>query len=321
MIEFKNVSASYDGELAVLRDVSFTVGDGDFVAFVGTNGAGKSTTMRLANGLLKPTAGEVLVDGVPTTALKTSELARRIGFLFQNPDRQICCNTVREELLFGFKALGEEGPAAEERVDAIIERFGFDAGAEPYLLNRGTRQLLALASIIVLAPPTIILDEPTTGLDFRECVKVMDVVRELNEGGTTVIMVCHDMEVVGDFARRVIAMTDGRVVADGATFDVLRDGRVLKEAHILPPQVTEVSMILGRDEGCPEAIAQADTVPQMVAAIAQELQLEGRAAAEVAALANDVAAALSAETVASAAAVVEAKAMLGDAGADGEGGR
>ncbi len=321
MIEFKNVSASYDGELAVLRDVSFTVNDGDFVAFVGTNGAGKSTTMRLVNGLLKPTAGEVLVDGVPTTALKTSELARRIGFLFQNPDRQICCNTVREELLFGFKALGEEGPAAEERVDAIIERFGFDADAEPYLLNRGTRQLLALASIIVLAPPTIILDEPTTGLDFRECVKVMDVVRELNEGGTTVIMVCHDMEVVGDFARRVIAMTAGRVVADGATFDVLRDGRVLKEAHILPPQVTEVSMILGRDEGCAASIAQADTVPQMVAAIAQELQLEGRAAAEAAALANDVAAALSAETVASAAAVVEAKAMLGDAGADGEGGR
>ena len=87
MIEFKNVSASYDGELAVLNDVSFTVNDGDFVAFVGTNGAGKSTTMRLVNGLLKPTSGEVLIDGVPTTSLKTSELARRIGFLFQNPDR------------------------------------------------------------------------------------------------------------------------------------------------------------------------------------------------------------------------------------------
>lgn len=250
MIEFKNVSASYDGELAVLADVSFTVNDGDFVAFVGTNGAGKSTTMRLANGLLKPTSGEVLIDGVPTTSLKTSELARRIGFLFQNPDRQICCNTVREELMFGFAALGEKGPEAEARVDAMIERFGFDADAEPYLLNRGTRQLLALASIIVLAPPTIILDEPTTGLDFRECVKVMDVVRELNENGTTVIMVCHDMEVVGDFARRVIAMTAGRVVADGPTFEVLRDGRVLKEAHILPPQVTEVSLILGREAGC-----------------------------------------------------------------------
>lgn len=308
MIEFKNVSASYDGELAVLRDVSFTVNDGDFVAFVGTNGAGKSTTMRLANGLLKPTAGEVLVDGVPTTALKTSELAREIGFLFQNPDRQICCNTVREELLFGFKALGEEGPEAEARVDAMIERFGFDGDAEPYLLNRGTRQLLALASIIVLAPPTIILDEPTTGLDFRECVKVMDIVRELNEGGTTVIMVCHDMEVVGDFARRVIAMTAGQVVADGATFDVLRDGAVLKAAHILPPQVSEVSMILGRQPGCAPAVAAANTVPQMVEAVAQAKQAELQDVAEAAALADDVLAVLAAEQGAAAAGIVEAPA-------------
>lgn len=308
MIEFKNVSASYDGELAVLRDVSFTVNDGDFVAFVGTNGAGKSTTMRLANGLLKPTAGEVLVDGVPTTELKTSELARKIGFLFQNPDRQICCNTVREELLFGFKALGEEGPEAEARVDAMIERFGFDGDAEPYLLNRGTRQLLALASIIVLAPPTIILDEPTTGLDFRECVKVMDIVRELNEGGTTVIMVCHDMEVVGDFARRVIAMTAGQVVADGATFDVLRDGAVLKAAHILPPQVSEVSMILGRQPGCAPAVAAANTVPQMVEAVAQAKQAELQDVAEAAALADDVLAVLAAEQGAAAAGIVEAPA-------------
>ncbi len=308
MIEFKNVSASYDGELAVLRDVSFTVNDGDFVAFVGTNGAGKSTTMRLANGLLKPTAGEVLVDGVPTTALKTSELARKIGFLFQNPDRQICCNTVREELLFGFKALGEESPEAEARVDAMIERFGFDGDAEPYLLNRGTRQLLALASIIVLAPPIIILDEPTTGLDFRECVKVMDIVRELNEGGTTVIMVCHDMEVVGDFARRVIAMTAGQVVADGATFDVLRDGAVLKAAHILPPQVSEVSMILGCQPGCAPAVAAANTVPQMVEAVAQAKQAELQDVAEAAALADDVLAVLAAEQGAAAAGIVEAPA-------------
>ena len=308
MIEFKNVSASYDGELAVLRDVSFTVNDGDFVAFVGTNGAGKSTTMRLANGLLKPTSGEVLVDGVPTTALKTSELARKIGFLFQNPDRQICCNTVREELLFGFKAQGEEGPEAEARVEATIERFGFDGDAEPYLLNRGTRQLLALASIIVLAPPTIILDEPTTGLDFRECVKVMDIVRELNESGTTVIMVCHDMEVVGDFAHRVIAMTAGQVVADGATFDVLRDGEVLKAAHILPPQVSEVSMILGRQPGCAPAVAAANTVPQMVEAVAQAKQAELQDMAEAAALANDVLAVLAAEQGAAAAGIVEAPA-------------
>ena len=104
MIEFRNVSASNDGELPVLRDVSLIIPDGDFVAFAGTNGAGKSTTMRLINGLLKPTSGEVLLDGVPTTALRTSEVARKVGFLFQNPDRQICQPTVREELLFGFTA-------------------------------------------------------------------------------------------------------------------------------------------------------------------------------------------------------------------------
>ena len=223
MIEFCQVSASYDGELAILRDVSFTVGDGDFVAFIGTNGAGKSTTMRLINGLLKPTSGEVLIDGVPTSQLRTSELASKVGFLFQNPDRQICCKTVREELLFGFAAQGRAGAEAEAKVDAMIERFGFDGDAEPFLLNRGTRQLLALASIIVLEPPIVVLDEPTTGLDFRECAKVMEVVSDLNARGTTVVMVCHDMEVVGDYATRVIAMTAGQVVADGATFDVLRD--------------------------------------------------------------------------------------------------
>lgn len=270
MIEFKNVSASYDGELAILRDVSFCINDGDFVAFVGTNGAGKSTTMRLINGLLKPTEGQVLIDGVPTTQLRTSQLAAKVGFLFQNPDRQICCSTVREELLFGFRAQGRADAEAEAKVDAMIERFGFDGEAEPFLLNRGTRQLLALASIIVLEPPVVVLDEPTTGLDFRECGKVMDVIAELNARGTTVVMVCHDMEVVGDYAHRVIAMTAGQVVADGETFTVLRDRAVLERTHLLPPQVVDVSLSLA-EQGCVAAVspvAQANTLDEMTAALA-----------------------------------------------------
>lgn len=114
------------------------------------------TTMRLMNGLLKPNSGEVLIDGIPTTQLKTSEIAHKVGFLFQNPDRQICCKTVREELEFGFKAQGALDDEARARVDEVIEEFGFNANAEPYFLNRGTRQLLALASIIVMTPQTII---------------------------------------------------------------------------------------------------------------------------------------------------------------------
>ncbi len=270
MIEFENVSASYDGELPVLRDVSFRIPDGDFVAFAGTNGAGKSTTMRLVNGLLKPSSGQVLIDGVPTTQLRTSQLAAKVGFLFQNPDRQICCSTVREELLFGFRAQGRADAEAQAKVDAMIERFGFDGDAEPFLLNRGTRQLLALASIIVMEPPVVVLDEPTTGLDFRECAKVMDVIAELNAHGTTVIMVCHDMEVVADYARRVIAMTAGQVVADGETFAVLRNRDVLARTHLLPPQVVDVALRLAED-GAVEAaspVALADTLDEMTDALA-----------------------------------------------------
>ena len=270
MIEFKNVSASYDGELPILCDVSFRIPDGDFVAFVGTNGAGKSTTMRLINGLLKPSSGQILIDGVPTTQLRTSQLAAKVGFLFQNPDRQICCSTVREELLFGFRAQGRADAEAEAKVDAMIERFGFDGDAEPFLLNRGTRQLLALASIIVMEPPVAVLDEPTTGLDFRECAKVMDVIAELNARGTTVIMVCHDMEVVADYAKRVIAMTAGQVVADGETFAVLRDRDVLARTHLLPPQMVDVSLRLAEDGAGAAAspAALADTLDEMTDALA-----------------------------------------------------
>ncbi|WP_281654714.1 energy-coupling factor ABC transporter ATP-binding protein [Eggerthella sinensis] len=272
MIEFKDVHVSYDAALPVLKGVSFTVADGEFVAFVGTNGAGKSTTMRLVNGLLKPDTGQVLIDGVPTTELRTSELACRVGFLFQNPDSQICCNTVRDELLFGFKALGSLDAGAEARVDALIEEFGFDPEDDPFLLNRGARQLLALASIVVLAPPVIVLDEPTTGLDYRECVKVMDIIRRIHEGGTTVIMVCHDMEVVADYAARCIVMSDGQVVDDGPVFDVLRRRDTLERASLIPPQIVAVSLELTRTlPGLADtAVGRANTVEEMAAAIMDE---------------------------------------------------
>ena len=269
-IEFRDVHASYDAATPILRGVDFTVEDGEFVAFVGTNGAGKSTTMRLINGLLKPEQGEVLVDGVPTTQLKTSELARRVGFLFQNPDSQICCGTVREELLFGFRALGCLDEQAEARVDAVIDEFGFNPDDDPFLLNRGTRQLLALASIVVLDTPVVVLDVPTTGLDYRECVKVMSIISRLHQNGTTVIMVCHDMEVVGDFAERVIVMSAGQVVAQGPTFDVLRDRATLEAASLVPPQIVDISMALGmmRPALAGTPLAAANTLDQMCDAVA-----------------------------------------------------
>lgn len=279
MIEFRDVHASYDGSAPILKGVSFTIRDGEFVAFVGTNGAGKSTTMRLMNGLLKPDAGQVLIDGVPTSDLRTSELARRVGFLFQNPDSQICCNTVREELLFGFKALGLDGPDADSRVDAIVEEFAFDPDDDPFLLNRGARQLLALASIVVLAPPVVVvLDEPTTGLDYRECVKVMDIIRRIHERGTTVVMVCHDMEVVADYAARCIVMSGGEVVDDAPTFDVLRNRETLERASLVPPQIVELSLELGREMPhlADGPVGRANTLDEMAAAVMEEVRTSER---------------------------------------------
>ena len=278
MIEFDDVHASYEATLPILKGVSFTIRDGEFVAFVGTNGAGKSTTMRLMNGLLKPDAGQVLIDGVPTSDLRTSELARRVGFLFQNPDSQICCNTVREELLFGFKALGLDGPDADSRVDAIVEEFAFDPDDDPFLLNRGARQLLALASIVVLAPPVVVLDEPTTGLDYRECVKVMDIIRRIHERGTTVVMVCHDMEVVADYAARCIVMSGGEVVDDAPTFDVLRNRETLERASLVPPQIVELSLELGREMPhlADGPVGRANTLDEMAAAVMEEVRTSER---------------------------------------------
>lgn len=278
MIEFRDVHASYDGSAPILKGVSFTIRDGEFVAFVGTNGAGKSTTMRLMNGLLKPDAGQVLIDDVPTSDLRTSELARRVGFLFQNPDSQICCNTVREELLFGFKALGLDGPDADSRVDAIVEEFAFDPDDDPFLLNRGARQLLALASIVVLAPPVVVLDEPTTGLDYCECVKVMDIIRRIHERGTTVVMVCHDMEVVADYAARCIVMSGGEVVDDAPTFDVLRNRETLERASLVPPQIVELSLELGRKipRLADGPVGRANTVDEMAAAVMEEVRTSER---------------------------------------------
>lgn len=277
MIEFKDVCVSYAPEAQVLAEVNFTINNGEFVAFVGSNGAGKSTTMRLMNGLLKPDSGEVLIDGIPTTQLKTSEIAHKVGFLFQNPDRQICCKTVREELEFGFKAQGALDDEARARVDEVIEEFGFNANAEPYLLNRGTRQLLALASIIVMAPQTIILDEPTTGLDYRECCKVMKAIEKLHKSGKTIVMVCHDMEVVADFADRVIVMTYGEMVADGPTFDILRNSEILKRSDLIAPQIISISqeLVARNPEFAHSSIAQANSLQELTNAIEAFVEQKG----------------------------------------------
>ena len=263
MIRMENVSFSYSDQGPTVQDLSFHIEKGDFAAILGANGAGKTTTVRLIDGLIRPTAGKVLISGADTAASSVSERARRVGFLFQNPDRQICKNTVREEILFGLKTVrGDEGEEAlNARCDEVLKDFGFTGDEEPFSLSRGQRQRVALASILAVEPEILILDEPTTGLDYLECCHIMDRIRRMNtEQQVTVVMVCHDMEVVLDYASRALVMAGGKLLADGPVKEIFRDPALMEKASILPPQMIGLSLRLGEGFGqadSPEAMADA----------------------------------------------------------------
>lgn len=244
VLEFKNVCFSYN-ETANVHDLNVKIQKGDFTAITGSNGAGKSTFSKLCNGLLQPSTGDVFVLGQNTKRNKVSSLAKHIGFLFQNPDRQICCSTVEEEIAFSLKNNGLSKEEIQRKVEATIKEFGFDAKTEPFNMSRGQRQRLCLACLIALNPEILILDEPTTGLDYRECMEMMNRIRELNENGTTVIMVCHDMEVVLDFAKSVIVMNRGEILAQGATREILSNKELLAKARLLQPQIAATCSLLG----------------------------------------------------------------------------
>jgi energy-coupling factor transport system ATP-binding protein len=246
MIRFENVSFKYESELTI-SDVSFHIKKGEFVAVIGSNGAGKTTVSKLINGIYKPCLGNVIVNGKNTKTARTSELAKSIGFLFQNPDRQICRNTIREEILFGLKNVLSDHVKIMKRCDETLSNFGFVGSKDPFSLSRGERQRIALASVLAIKPEILVLDEPTTGLDYRECMQIMEIIKELNGQGATVVMISHDMEIVQDFAQRVLVMGSGKLMADGEKSKVFLDTELMKAASVRPPQLIELSGRLGKD--------------------------------------------------------------------------
>ena len=248
MLTFDHVSFRYPGNESGIDDLSFHIHKGEFVSLIGSNGAGKSTISRLANGLLSPTSGTVFIDGKSTGKLKASEIARQVGFLFQNPDRQICQNTVREELAFGPKIQKVPADEIEKRVNNALEEFSLNGNWFPFSCSRGQRQRIALASVLVCRPEMVILDEPTTGLDYKECTAIMDELTRLNrEEGLTVLMVSHDMELVQQYAKRVLVLTDGKLIGDGETRTIMKDAALLAKAHVLPAQIPELALRLDAD--------------------------------------------------------------------------
>lgn len=247
MLEFNHVSFSYGKNEASLTDISFHLNKGDFAAVIGSNGAGKSTLSKLCNGLLKPDSGAVLVNGVATTNSKSSSLAGTIGYLFQNPDQQICQNTVREEILFTLSFLPGTKEEKEDRCSEILREFSLDGEQDPFNMSRGERQIVALASILAGKPELLILDEPTTGLDYKECMLIMEYVKKLNEAGTTIIVITHDMEIVQDFAKRVLVLSEGRLIGDGGCKEIMVQEALLEKANVMPAQIPALALRMGKE--------------------------------------------------------------------------
>lgn len=246
VVRLRDVTYTYPGGGASVRHLNLEVYPGEFVGLVGQNGAGKTTATKLVNGLLKPSSGTVEVAGLDTRTARTSQIARHAATLFQNPDHQICRDTVLDEVAFGLELGGVDAQTARERARAVAEDFGLPLGEAPFSLSRGQRQMVALASVVVLEPELVILDEPTSGLDYRECMTVMETVRRMADRGSAVIMVCHDMEVVSDFAERLVVMADGEIAAAGPTHDLFADESLMKRASMRPPQVVELANELAR---------------------------------------------------------------------------
>jgi energy-coupling factor transport system ATP-binding protein len=245
----ENVAFAYPRGVRALDGIDLRIDGGERVVIVGQNGSGKSTLVRQFNGLLRPTSGQVSINGRLIGQRHVAELAREVGLAFQNPDRQIFAGTVRAEVAFGPRNLGLSETERDAAVDRALATVGLagDEATNPYDLGFSRRKLLALASILAMETPIVILDEPTTGQDARGIERVQRIVAELSGAGRTVIAVSHDMRFVGESFERVVVMRAGRIILDGTPVEAFAETAwsTLASTYLEPPLAARVGARLG----------------------------------------------------------------------------
>ncbi len=248
-ISVEAVGFVYPDGTRALTDVTLAIPAGQRVAIIGQNGSGKSTLVRQFNGLLSPTEGRVLVDGRETKGRHVADLAATVGLAFQNPDRQIFAGRVRREVEFGPRNLGLRGRALDEAVTAALTAVGLadQPDANPYDLGYSRRKLLAMASVLAMRTPIVVLDEPTTGQDARGVERVQSIVASLAADGRTVLAISHDMRFVAETFQRVVVLRAGRLVLDGTPTEVFdaQHWPVLASTFLDPPVAARVGASLG----------------------------------------------------------------------------
>lgn len=263
VIAAEDISFRYPGAAHALRSVSLEIAEGEFIALVGQNGSGKTTLAKHFNGLLRPEAGRVLLRGEDIAARETADLASTIGYCYQNPDHQIFAATVFEEIEFGPRNLGVSEDEVVRRTRRLLDLVKLRTEAEryPFSLGRGQRQKLAVASVLAMEPSIVVVDEPTTGLDWQGGEAMMEVMAELHREGRTVVIITHDMNIVAEYAQRVVVMANGVIVADGAPANVFVQESALRDAFLRPPQAFRIA------RNRPDLFGDALTVDQAVIAL------------------------------------------------------
>jgi energy-coupling factor transport system ATP-binding protein len=242
MIEVEEVNFTYPNGVKALKNVSLVVKNGEFVAIMGQNGAGKTTLVKHFNGLLKPSTGAIRVDGVETTKTSVAAMARKVGFVFQNPDHQLFSETVEEEIAFALKNFGFEEEAIQKRVTWALNLLGLTQyrKTSPFMLSGGERKRVALASVLAWDPQILILDEPTIGQDYQQKEKLRQFIVQMQTQRKTVVIVTHDVEFVAECSPRVVLMKEGKIVADGEGKEILTNLEALAQSSIVLPQIAQI---------------------------------------------------------------------------------
>lgn len=235
-------------ETQALHDISLTIEDGEFVGLIGHTGSGKSTLVQHLNGLLKPTSGRILVDGLDLADKATDKRAirRKVGLVFQYPENQLFEETVEKDIAFGPKNLGLDAAEIDRRVREAMRRVAVDYDAihdrSVFELSGGQMRRVAIAGVLAMEPQVLVLDEPCAGLDPRGREEILGLIRALHrEAGTTIVMVSHSMDDVASLAGRVIVMNHGRVAMDGTPREIFARGEELRAMGLDVPQAVELA--------------------------------------------------------------------------------
>ena len=234
LLEVKGLSFGYQKGQQTLRDVSFSIGKGEMVSIVGRNGAGKSTLSKLICGFETPDAGEIFLNGKPLAEENIRRRARHIGYVMQNPNQMISKTMIYDEVALGLQRSGLTEEQIREKVEATLRVCGL----YPFrnwpisALSFGQKKRVTIASVLVLDPELILLDEPTAGQDFRHYTDIMEFLRGLNARGVTVVMITHDMHLMLEYTRRALVFCDGRLIADRTAAAVLCDPALVEQAAL-----------------------------------------------------------------------------------------